>query len=292
LNSYLPPARLLPDKGQRLEAAYYAAALALADQYPPPEWQQQLPALQNEIRARANGSTTPMVARPTLMALPKNRYCTRQRLIARYGLPETILCGLTFAYLQAQLDPVFYDSSLAFRVNGHGPEDPRTSALRRIIELRDKYEGGPLWCAEVDIQSFYDCVDPQVAWDALQRASAKTERQHGRKIDPRSLNVVRAYLDSYSFAESAPAGAKRSWPEADLRKLHGGELPARLGIPQGGALSCLLVNCVLDLADERVTAATTGKELIYLRYCDDVIILSPNREVTARALQVYLQTLQ
>jgi len=263
LNSFLPPAGSLPDKGHRLVAAYNAAVQSLAHQNPPPAWQQQLQALQGDIRSRANGSTTPMLARPTLMAIPKSHDRTCQRLIARYALPETILCGLTFAYLQAHLDPVFTDSSLAFRVAGHGPEDPRTAALRQIIELRDRHDGVPLWCAEVDIQSFYDCVDPQVAWAALLRVSAKAQEKQGRKIDSRSLNVVRAYLDSYSFAESAPAGAKRSWPEAELRKLHGGELPTRLGIPQGGALSCLLVNCVLDLADKQV-----------------------------RALQVYLLTLQ
>ena len=49
---------------------------------------------------------------------------------------------------------------------------------------------------------------------------------------------------------------------------------------------------MLDLADERVRAAAAGKELIYLRYCDDVIIISPDREVTAQALRIYLQTLQ
>jgi hypothetical protein len=293
LNSYLPLAGLLPDKGHRLEAAYYAAGQSLAYQNPPAEWQQHLQALQADIRARANGNKIPMLARPTLMIVPKEHDRARQRLIARYALPESILCGLTFAYLQAQLDPVFTDTSLAFRIKGHEAEDPRTAALRQIIGVRDRHENSPLWCAEVDIQSFYDCVDPQVAWDSIQRVSVAAQQCLGRTIDPRSLNIVRAYLDSYSFTESATAGAKRNWPDVDLRKLHGGELPTRLGIPQGGALSCLLVNCVLDLADERVkAAAAAGKELIYLRYCDDVIIISTDREVTAQALRIYLQTLQ
>ncbi len=122
-------------------------------------------------------------------------------------------------------------------------------------------------------------------------------------LDPRALAVFRAYLDVYSFPCNVH-GAEQElrdkrgpracfpWPLDELRNFHDDPLTARIGIPQGGALSCVILNVLLHRADVSVEQfRVEGNDLLYLRFCDDVIFLSPSREVTARALEIYCEQL-
>jgi hypothetical protein len=122
-------------------------------------------------------------------------------------------------------------------------------------------------------------------------------------MDPNALAVFRAYLDVYSFpcnvlgAEQALRDkkgprARFPWPLGELRQFHDDPMTARIGIPQGGALSCVIVNIVLHSADIAVEQfRLEGNDLLYLRFCDDVIFLSPSREIAARAFEIYREQL-
>ncbi|MGC3989592.1 MAG: reverse transcriptase domain-containing protein [Chthoniobacteraceae bacterium] len=65
-----------------------------------------------------------------------------------------------------------------------------------------------------------------------------------------------------------------------------------MGVPQGGALSCVIANVVLHSADDSVLhhqqAAPT---LTYLRYCDDMIVVAPTRSACSQAFSDYRRAL-
>jgi hypothetical protein len=68
----------------------------------------------------------------------------------------------------------------------------------------------------------------------------------------------------------------------------------RYGLPQGGALSALLGNLVLDKVDRAALASSSndGRDLFYARYVDDVVIAHPDRGVCQRALDGFLAMAQ
>jgi hypothetical protein len=64
-----------------------------------------------------------------------------------------------------------------------------------------------------------------------------------------------------------------------------------IGIPQGGALSGLIANIVLDYADKKVVRKT-DKDMLYVRYCDDMIMMHTDRTKCERALDRYIKALE
>lgn len=311
---FLPPRRALSpyrirsrqalSSSQILELTYYQAAQALRRQIPEPEWAQRLNQVIHQIQGHVFGGEPYHMDPPQIVPMAKDPHRHRYRPLAIYSFVDNLINGMTAAYLIRHLDGVFDQSSLAFRLPQQNGLDGRSLALQRILQFQQKYQDQILWCGEVDIQSFFDCVAHEIAQAALKSAIARANAQHpNQPIDPRCLRVVDAYLDSYSFCrnvkmESEPilrrrhAEAEYRWPEADLRELYGSTIPGRLGIPQGGALSNVITNCVLDMADQKVRSIGTQEDLLYLRFCDDILILSPNRHTAQAALAVYCETLK
>ena len=124
------------------------------------------------------------------------------------------------------------------------------------------------------------------------------------RLDPRAEQIVRAYLECYTFPrnvleEGTPllrrehANGEFPWPEEALCKHHANLRSAAVGVPQGGALSCVIANLVLDLADKRVRAVEerVRDEIQYFRYCDDMILLARREMHCREAFQAYLNSL-
>jgi len=125
------------------------------------------------------------------------------------------------------------------------------------------------------------------------------------QVHPRALQIFEAYLAAYSFqvnvSDRAAAMLRKAdqrghfkWPECELRDLHGqAELPP-IGVPQGGALSCLIANAVLHEADKamRRLGRRIKKSFRYLRYCDDMILLAYDKDVCTQAYSLYQDVLR
>lgn len=160
--------------------------------------------------------------------------------------------------------------------------------------------------AECDIKGFFDCVDHSIAIDSLHSLIAEAAQKLNIYVDGRAVKMFESYLASYSFSESvldeASAALKArdprfsfKWPKPDLERLHGVELDSiKIGVPQGGAHSCLIANVILHRADRAIAkyANRQAKALTYLRYCDDTIILSRHHAVCEEAFRVYQETLE
>jgi RNA-directed DNA polymerase len=130
--------------------------------------------------------------------------------------------------LQPIFDPPFSDASFGFR--------PGRSAHGAVLRARDHIRGGHRWVVDLDLAKFFDRVNHDVLMARVAR----------RVRDKRVLLLIRRFLQ---------AGM-----------MEGGVVSARTeGTPQGGPLSPLLSNILLDELDGELERR--GHR--FVRYADD-----------------------
>jgi RNA-directed DNA polymerase len=130
--------------------------------------------------------------------------------------------------LQPIFDPTFSDSSFGFR--------PGRSAHGAVQRAREYVAAGYRWCCDLDLAQFFDRVQHDVLMSRVVR----------RVKDKRVLHLIRRYLQ---------AGI-----------MEGGLVsPRSEGTPQGGPLSPLLSNILLDELDKELERR--GHR--FARYADD-----------------------
>ena len=130
--------------------------------------------------------------------------------------------------LQRQWDPTFSDHSYGFR--------PGRSAHQAVAQAQQYIAEGHSWCIDLDLEKFFDRVNH----DKLMGQIAK------RVEDKRLRKLIRAFLN---------AGVMEN----------GLVSPSVEGTPQGGPLSPLLSNLVLDELDQELER----RGHCYARYADD-----------------------
>jgi len=129
-------------------------------------------------------------------------------------------------------DPTFSESSFGFR--------PGRSAHDAVFKVREYIRQGYRIAVDMDLSKFFDTVHHDVL---MHRLSRKVQ-------DKRVLRLIGKYLRAGVVVE----GRLQATP---------------LGVPQGGPLSPLLSNVVLDDLDKELEK----RGLRFCRYADDFIIL-------------------
>jgi hypothetical protein len=269
------------------------------------EWDRRLAALVEEVRGGALGASGYRMAPARVVPLLKERKpggASAYRPLTIYGLADRLVSGLCAMYLRRLFDPDFLPCSFAFRAKGPSGAVPQYhDAVAELLAYRARTPGD-LWVAEQDIRGFYDCVHHDIARRALEQAAARAASR-GDELDARAARIVEAYLDSYSFPTVARPQGQRwleehgrrgviRWPEEDLRAFWPDPAKERIGVPQGGAISCLIANLILDRADRAVLdGAPAAGSLLYLRYVDDMICMSPEKTGCEQALSRYAAAL-
>ncbi|MGE3507265.1 MAG: reverse transcriptase domain-containing protein [Vicinamibacterales bacterium] len=273
-----------------------------------PSWLNRLRRVVGQIRTRVRdwGPGSELAA-PHVYALLKSRAVADGepdafRCLAVYGLIDRIVISIAARYFRQLTDESMHSGSLAFRTQM--PPLTHHDAVERIVRFRCENQPSETWVTEVDIRGFFDVVSHDVARRAVKRLLDRL--QAGTRVDPRAEAILEAYLDSYAFNMGgqgrALAQARRQqraghdvqvpWPDDALRKLGVDIKSERVGIPQGGALSCFLANAILDLADWQVAAAYEHAErALYLRYCDDIVCLAPSQERCQAMMDAYTAAL-
>ncbi len=173
--------------------------------------------------------------------IPKPKGGTRQ-----LGIPSVVDRLIQQALLQ-QLTPIFdslfSDYSYGFR--------PGRSAHQAIETARAHVAAGHRWCVELDLEKFFDRVNHDVLMAHVQR----------QVEDKRVLRLIRRYLE---------AGV-----------MSGGVTSRRQeGAPQGGPLSPLLSNILLNELDRELTKR--GHR--FVRYADDANIYVRSQRAGVRVM--------
>lgn len=290
-----------PDQDVHLDSLYHAT-IKLRELEPKPNWAIELDRYITEIRSRVFGSEPVKIESPTVLGVPKDKGSNDHRALCLFSNQDNIITGLTAKYFRELLDPLFEDSSFAFRVKRPDKQLPtHHDAFEQIFSIRTHaLPNQNLNVAECDIRGFFDSVDHSVAKLHLARLAS----QLPAPIHPRALQVFDAFLDCYSFPQNVWQGAlpelqkrnpeaKIPWPETDLRKFHSEPTRERIGVPQGGAISCVIANIVLDYADKCIKAKhqELNAQIHYLRYCDDMVLISPNKRHCQTVFAAYLRAL-
>lgn len=295
------------DKDQNL-IALTRATLRLRTEQPTAPWVQRLNERVHAIRQRALDTPGFAFDPPAIRGEPKAPGSDEYRAIARFSEDDQVIEGITARYFRLVFDAIFSDSSLAFRCGSEGTPPPtHHDAVTAIENYRRRHLKSGLWVAECDIRGFFDCVSHEAAQGALSNLiEAARKRDPAFEINLRALQIFDAYLDGYSFPNSVKGiaepqlkrehgeAAHYKWPEEALREFHPDPRSAAVGIPQGGALSCFIANCVLHHADQEVTRSRrrTPGPFRYLRYCDDMVILAPDEGSCRMAFEAYQQALR
>lgn len=146
--------------------------------------------------------------------------------------------------LSPQVEPGFSDSSYGFR--------PRRHAGQAVRQAQQYIQDGKRWVVDMDLEKFFDRVDHDILMSKLSRPIE----------DERLLKLIRRYL------------------EAD--RVTGDEVTKRkLGMPQGGPLSPLLSNILLDELDKELERR--GHD--FCRYADDCNIYVGSRKAGEHLLK-------
>ena len=140
-------------------------------------------------------------------------------------------------------DPLFSDNSYGFR--------PNKNAQQAVFHVRDIIKGKRKFAVDVDLSKFFDRVNHDLLMTQLKR----------KVHDKRLLTLIGKYLRAGIMVNGKLA-------------------PSVEGVPQGGPLSPLLSNIMLDNLDNELE--NRGHQ--FARYADDFIILVKSKRAGIRVL--------
>jgi len=163
------------------------------------------------------------------------------------GIP-TVLDRVIQQAVAQVLGPLF---EAGFSEHSHGYR-PGRSAHQAVAEMESGWKEGRRHAVECDLKSFFDTVSHDRLMNALK------EKVRCRK----TLGLIRRYLTA---GVVLPDGTCEATPQ---------------GVPQGGPLSPLLANIVLDPLDKELEAR--GHK--FARYADDFIVMVKSANAAKRVL--------
>jgi RNA-directed DNA polymerase len=147
--------------------------------------------------------------------------------------------------LQPLLDPTFSQHSYGFR--------PRRSAQEAVLAAQSYVQQGRRIVVDVDLEKFFDRVNHDILIDRLR----------SRIADAGIIRLVRAYLTSGVL-------------------MNGIVVDRDQGTPQGGPLSPLLANVLLDEVDKELER----RGHCFVRYADDANVYVRSRRAGERVMRL------
>lgn len=224
------------------------------------------------------------------------------RPISMFTIEDRIILSLTNKFLTSLFDKHFKDSSYAFRSK---KIDNKTishhNCIREIIKYKKSNPASELYVIECDMKKFYDTVNHKIAFDIFKKLIDKVNQELPQLDLNQPIHIFKSFLNCYSFNKNVketdnpdywesyeiPNGSF-PWVDKDLSLYYEKDHNERIGVPQGGALSGLIANIYLNKADIELEKLP----VLYLRFCDDMIVLHNEKEQCEKAKNVYLDSLR
>jgi RNA-directed DNA polymerase len=145
--------------------------------------------------------------------------------------------------LQPLFDPTFSDASYGFR--------PGRSAHQAVLRAQAYVQEGSSFVVDIDLEKFFDRVNHDILMGRLAK----------RIADRRVLRLIRRYLNAGMLA-------------------NGVVLERHEGTPQGGPLSPLLANVLLDEVDKELERRGHA----FVRYADDLNVYVRSQRAGERVM--------
>jgi group II intron reverse transcriptase/maturase len=167
--------------------------------------------------------------------------------VRQLGIPTVLDRFIQQAILQVLqpiFDPTFSEHSYGFR--------PGRRAHEAVCQAQRYIQSGRRWVVDVDLEKFFDRVNHDVLM-------ARLEKRIG---DRRLLRVIRRYLEAGVLAD-------------------GVVVERHEGTPQGGPLSPLLANVLLDEIDRALERSGHA----FVRYADDCNVYVRSRRAGERVME-------
>ncbi len=167
--------------------------------------------------------------------------------VRQLGIPTVLdrfIQQAVLQVLQPAIDPTFSEHSYGFR--------PGRRAHDAVCQAQRYVQGGRRWVVDVDLEKFFDWVNHDVLMGKLAK----------RIADARVLKLIRRYLGAGIMA-------------------NGVALARHEGTPQGGPLSPLLANVLLDEVDKELERR--GHR--FVRYADDCNVYVRSKRAGERVMQ-------
>jgi RNA-directed DNA polymerase len=174
--------------------------------------------------------------------------------VRKLGIPTVLdrfIQQAVMQVLQGQWDPTFSEHSHGFR--------PQRSAHQAVAKAQQYIAEGKRWVVDLDLEKFFDRVNH----DRLMAAIAR------RVSDKRMLKLMRAFLESGVMENGLVS-------------------PVDEGTPQGGPLSPLLSNLVLDELDRELER----RQHRFVRYADDCNIYVASERAGKRVMRSVTRFIQ
>jgi group II intron reverse transcriptase/maturase len=170
------------------------------------------------------------------------------------GIPA-VRCRVAQEMLRSLISPIF---ERIFHNNSHGFRIQRSchTAMNQLIEY---YNQGYRYVVDADIKGFFDNIPHKLILDLVAAEIS----------DGNILGLIRKFLQ---------AGVMED----------GRIKPTRKGTPQGGVISPLLANIVLNHLDWTLEM----HNLKFVRYADDFVILCKSKRAAEKALDVAKQCIE
>jgi RNA-directed DNA polymerase len=166
--------------------------------------------------------------------------------VRKLGIPtalDRVIQQAVLQVLQEQMDRTFSEHSYGFR--------PGRSAHQAVAQAQKYVAEGNRFVVDLDLEKFFDRVNHDILMGLLAK----------RISDKRVLKLIRAFLNA-GVMENGLVG------------------PTDEGTPQGGPLSPLLSNIVLDVLDRELER----RGLRFVRYADDCNIYVRSQRAGERVM--------
>ena len=167
--------------------------------------------------------------------------------VRQLGIPTVLDRFIQQAILQVLqpiFDPTFSEHSYGFR--------PGRRAHDAVCQAQRYVQSGRRWVVDVDLEKFFDRVNHDVLMARLAN----------RIADKRLLRVIRRYLEAGMLAD-------------------GVVVERHEGTPQGGPLSPLLANVLLDEVDRELERSGHS----FVRYADDCNVYVQSKRAGERVME-------
>ena len=229
-------------------------------------------------------------------------------------LTDKIILALTSRYLTRFFDRYLHENILSYRhvrvFNGQKRQvTDFNDGMKLIKAFREAHVSEDIYVSDCDIKKFYDIIPHDVVRDCFRRMLDKPCLSDDGKNQV--MRVVEAYLASYNFYTNALQKSReddtifvkvrRKFHDKKKRNTYriewvdelldgSPEQYPHIGVPQGGALSLLVANIVLNDVD-RVLTSDSDPNRLFIRFCDDMILLHTDYKECCRLMDAYAKSL-